>query len=407
MKYFIIICLLFVSKFAADAEASGEPDPCDGGAHEYNITHNGLTYEVNYHRLEVYKPETISAMKDLPLDPGFKNVYIGVPKLEAKATDLSELDVLIERFDHLSFELPWYDSKKLGHSVLIRQPEGEMTGACVLLHGSNNVGGVDFTIANRLAKTGKLVLIPYLFGAHGISKVSQDQTAIPLEQSVIATYRILRFLKSHPDMADKKVSLIGSSRGAMVADLCARKFYQHHISPDLQFDQFIMIDGFILRNEEKPVYTGAPMLFMHGNLDTWTPLPFVERHVRILREAGYPVTLEIFEGGHHAFLEEATEERNTIKEKEVQTFKDCTFIDRKEKGFTPLVFDADSNTLIESDALLGWDAFPKFLMENMVASEKVLVGASGEHTERGLQMIEDFLATATVSASAGRAGSES
>lgn len=32
-------------------------------------------------------------------------------------------------------------------------------------------------------------------------------------------------------------------------------------------------------------------------------------------------------------------------------------------------------------------------MENMVAKEEVLVGASGEHTERGLGMIEDFLAT--------------
>lgn len=384
----VLFCFLMLS---TNSFSSGFDGSLFGPDVDGTYIRNGESYLIKSACVEVFDSIKVEGVPEHPCYPGIKSMYIGVPKIDATALEIDKLDDIVSSFDPSTFLLPWHNRTKTGYPTFIALPKGEITGGCVLLHGADNVGDIDFVIAKRLAEAGNFVVIPFLFSSHGISKVAQDQTAIPLEQSVVAAYRMLHFVKSHPDMADKKVSLIGRSRGAMVADLCARKFYQEHISPDLQFNQFIMIDGFILRNEEKPAYTSAPMLFMHGRLDTWTPLPFVERHVRVLKEAGYPVTLEIFEDGHHAFLEEATEKGSTLKEKEVQTFKNCTFIDRKEKGFTPLVFDADSNTLIESDALLGWDAFPTFLRDNMVASEKVLAGANGEYTELGLRMMEEFL----------------
>lgn len=367
--------------FPKNVLASSDPEE----PFKYSVVLKGKAFEAEAKRLEVYKP--LGDIEDYPNTPGFKDVWIGVPKVDALSTDIMGLDLLISNFDSTSFQLPWYDPKKSSYPAFIRQPEGEITGACVLLHGADNISDIDFRIANELAKKGKLTIIPFLFCGSGKASVSGDQTAIPLEQSVVAAYRMLHFVKSHPDMAGKCVDLIGRSRGAMIADLCARQFYQQKVSPDLQFDRFVMIDGFVLRNEEEPKYTNKPMLFMHGRLDTWTPLPFVERHVRILRDAEYPATLEIFDG-FHAFLEDTS-----IESKGVQTFKNCTFIDRGRVGFTPLVFNPDSNTLMESSDLLGWDKFSEFLMKNVVAEEKVLVGGGGEHTERGLKMLEDFLTT--------------
>ncbi|MBY0462118.1 MAG: dienelactone hydrolase family protein [Alphaproteobacteria bacterium] len=396
MKHFLKIFLLLFFAVATNSFASEYTDAPLERVIEYSSQRkDGSMVPGKSLWIETLVPTRISEFEDHPLFPGFKDLTVGVPKLEATATEIAKLDSLIETFDPATFSLPWYDKNKVGYPVLLRLPDGPVTGSAVLLHGADGVADIDFIIANKLSSSGKAVAIPILFGAHGVTKggVAKNQMAIPLEQTVIAAYRFLHFLKSHPDMADKEVSLLGRSRSAMVADLCARTFYQRHISPTLQFNRFIMIDGFVLRNEVDPSYTGAPMLFMHGALDNWTPLSFVKRHVDVLKAKGYPVALEVFEGGHHAFLEPASPEGKGTIEKEVQTFNNCTFIDNGPAGFTPLIYDPTAE-ILTSGSQKTWDEFIPFIMANMVENDKIMVGASGEHTEKGLSMIEAFLSGA-------------
>jgi hypothetical protein len=74
-----------------------------------------------------------------------------------------------------------------------------------------------------------------------------------------------------------QVGIFGASRGGIVAEMTARTFYQKHLSPEGQAFDFHLVNSHMpIFFEEEPQFTGAPILFMHGIDDDYTPLALVE-----------------------------------------------------------------------------------------------------------------------------------
>ena len=270
-----------------------------------------------------------------------ENIAFICPKVSGKASGVVSLRSFIRNFEPeqlAASTFEWYNPGIACYPAYLMFPSSNIKGGIVWLHGS---GFDQQRLSDKFSSfvdRGYVVLCPNLFATFYTSSTVAQQLDIPLENSILAAYRALQLLKSCRDLKDKPIILMGESRGGTVTDLCARSFYQRNISPNLEFDGFVIIDGFSPLSGNSVEYTTKPMLLLHGRQDTWTPLAHIKSHKE--RTMPEQTKLVTFNCGHGVL---ATEDEKT---KGVQTLKQCTVVeDDSQKGFYPLVYNEEAQEI--------------------------------------------------------------
>ncbi len=203
--------------------------------------------------------------------------------------------------------------------IEVRRPDGAGPfPAVVMLHDCSGLGprssGAPARWASVLAREGYVVLIPDSFSTRGHPNgVCVDPSPSRFEVGPYArvadAYEALAYARTLPYVDGARVGLMGGSHGGSTT-------LATMVEPLLGHDGRRM-PGFAAAvalypgcgaafGEWHPPGAGvykplAPLLILVGGKDDWTPAEPCRRLAGRSRDAGFPVTLKIYPGAHHAF----------------------------------------------------------------------------------------------------------
>ncbi len=270
------------------------------------------------------------------------------------ASDVPQLRTFIGQFKG---DLNFADSNFICFygAYLMVPTGGPIKGGIVWLHGSGGVTQSTIDNCNHFVNKGYVVLCPDLFFASGTHSTIAQQLNIPLENSILAAYQALFLLKTCRALDGNPIGLVGESRGGIVTDLCARRFYQEYLSSLFQFDRFVVVNGFPLFSG--PVeYPDSPILLVHGRHDDWTPLAHTQRHRDFMPRQ---TRLMVFDCGHNVLSV-----KGSVRKK-AQIFHSCSVEDRGDDGFLPLTVGEGKVIIYNGNwrlgALVPWSYVPGFI----------------------------------------------
>jgi len=173
-------------------------------------------------------------------------------------------------------------------------PQGEGPFGCVIaLHGSMGWAQHHQDHINIWVKAGIAVCKVNSFSSRSIDSTVNDQLTVTHAMMIVDAFRIRQVLEQDPRIG--KIGVSGWSLGGTVALYSAW-------SPIIEilgkpFDAHLpFYPAAHLRPEVKD-WSNAPMLILHGDVDDWTPIHFVESLL-----AQLPNTeLQVYAGAHHSF----------------------------------------------------------------------------------------------------------
>jgi dienelactone hydrolase len=181
--------------------------------------------------------------------------------------------------------------------------------AVVLMHGS---GGLYDALLDywpgRFNAAGIAVLTFDRFGPRGVRNTTDDQSRVPPAADIADAFAALRFLATQPRIDAQRVALMGFSRGGSATLRAAvERFIAAQKLPDgLRYAAFIptytggCVGTFRLR-ARPGVFGKAPMLFIHGTADDYTPIEPCREYAGQIRDAGTPVDFVALDGAQHKF----------------------------------------------------------------------------------------------------------
>ncbi len=195
----------------------------------------------------------------------------------------------------------------VGHLFL--PPGTDKVPAVVLVHGS---GGVYNALLDYWPKAfnaaGVAVFTLDMFGPRGVQSTAEDQSQVPFAADVADAFAALKVLATHPRIDARRIAAMGFSRGGTAvlrADI--EKVIAAQKLPDgLRFAAVIPTYAGgcagIFRVVVKPgTFSKAPMLFLHGDADDYTPIAPCQDYADKIAKAGTPVEFVVLEGAQHKF----------------------------------------------------------------------------------------------------------
>lgn len=215
----------------------------------------------------------------------------------------------------------------LGHLFL---PAGaDKVPAVILIHGS---GGVYPALLEYWAKqfngAGMAAFVIDMFGPRGVGSTADDQSQVPFSADVADSFAALRLLATHPRIDRQRIAVMGFSRGgtAVLRSAVERLIASQKLPDGLRYAAFIPTYAGgcsnIFRLVVRPgVFSKAPMLFIHGTADDYTPIQPCQDYADRIRAAGTPVEFVAIEGAHHKFDSDDT--RRHFLAQASKTSADC------------------------------------------------------------------------------------
>ena len=195
----------------------------------------------------------------------------------------------------------------VGHLFL--PPGNDKVPAVVLVHGSGGIYKAELDYwPMQFNAAGIAVFTLDMFGPRGVQSTAEDQSQVPFAADVSDAFAALRLLATHPRIDRQRIALMGFSRGG-TATLRAsvEKIIAAQKLPDgLRYAAFIPTYAGgcagIFRLVVKPgVFSKAPMLFIHGDADDYTPIGPCQDYADRIGNAGTPVEFVVIEGAQHKF----------------------------------------------------------------------------------------------------------
>lgn len=163
---------------------------------------------------------------------------------------------------------------------LFLPPGADKVPAVVLLHGSGGIydAMLDFW-PKQFNAAGFAVFALDMFGPRGVQSTADDQSAVPFAADVADAFAALRLLATHPRIDAQRIAVMGFSRGGTAAlrtDV-ERVIAGQKLPDGLHYAAVVPVYGGgctgIFRLVVKPgVFAKAPILFIHGDADDYTPI---------------------------------------------------------------------------------------------------------------------------------------
>jgi dienelactone hydrolase len=182
-------------------------------------------------------------------------------------------------------------------------PEG--TGkvpVMVIAHGSGGVTDArEFAWAKRLAEIGVGAFVFDSFTPRNIRETATDQSQLNTIANVADALFALKLLATHPRVDAKRIGVMGFSKGGQVTLWSALDTVRRGvIADDLRFA--VHVAFYPACNTQyvgKP--TGAPVAFLVGGSDDYTPPWACERYGAWFKGKGVAVTYTAYSGAYHGF----------------------------------------------------------------------------------------------------------
>lgn len=181
--------------------------------------------------------------------------------------------------------------------------------AVVLVHGSGGVYDalLDFW-PKQFTAAGFAVFTLDMFTPRGVQNTADDQSLVPFAADVADAFAALRLLATHPRIDAQRIAIMGFSRGGTAAlRTGVERIIAGQKLPDgLRYAAIVPAYAGgcagIFRLVVKPgVFGKAPLLFIHGDADDYTPIEPCRDYADRIAKAGTPVQFVVLEGAHHKF----------------------------------------------------------------------------------------------------------
>jgi dienelactone hydrolase len=195
----------------------------------------------------------------------------------------------------------------VGHLFL--PPGDEKVPAVLMMHGS---GGIYSAMLgywpDQFNAAGYALLSLDSFGPRGVKSTADDQSLVPPAADTADAFAALRLLASHPRIDAGRIAIMGVSRGGITAWRTAveRVIGSQRLPGRLRFAAHIPVysGGCVgeFRLIVKPgVFSKAPMLWVHGDADDYTPIGPCQDYADKIAKAGTPVEFTVIPGARHKF----------------------------------------------------------------------------------------------------------
>jgi dienelactone hydrolase len=199
-----------------------------------------------------------------------------------------------------------------GHLFL--PPGSEKVPAVLLMHGS---GGIYSAMLGywpeQFNAAGFAVLSVDSFGPRGVKSTATDQSQVPFAADVADAFAALKLLASHPRIDAGRIAIMGFSRGGITTWRTGveRLIAAQKLPAGLRFAAHVPVysGGCVgeFRLVAKPgVFTKAPMLWIHGDNDDYTPIGPCQDYADRIGKAGTPVEFVVIAGARHKFDDDDT-----------------------------------------------------------------------------------------------------
>lgn len=180
----------------------------------------------------------------------------------------------------------------------------------VIAHGSAGVESKDTGFwAPYFNKLGFAAFVVDSFKPRGVERTVEDQNLVSAAADTADAFFALKYLASDPRFDADKIGIIGFSRGGIAANETSTKTFRDNVlrqDKNLQFAFHIPVypgcQNSRYRKNGSFDRTGAPMLFLMGSKDDYTPPGFCIDQIKGMQEE-YPGVIEyrVYDGAHHAF----------------------------------------------------------------------------------------------------------
>lgn len=217
----------------------------------------------------------------------------------------------------------------VGHLFLPSEPAAGKVGAVILVHGSGGIydAMLDYW-PKRFNAAGLAVLALDTFGPRGVKSTAEDQSQVPFAADTADAFVALRILATHPRIDPKRIAVMGFSRGGITAWRSAinRVIASQRLPGELRFAAHVPVYAGgcvgIFRVTPRPgVFSTAPMLWVHGDADDYTPIGPCREYAEKVGQTGTPVTFVAIPGAHHKF--DADDTRKISVRGAQRTLDDC------------------------------------------------------------------------------------
>jgi dienelactone hydrolase len=199
-----------------------------------------------------------------------------------------------------------------GHLFL---PAGaEKVPAVLLMHGS---GGIYSAMLGywpeQFNAAGFAVFSLDRFGPRGVKSTAEDQSLVPFAADIADAFAALKLLASHPRIDAGRIAIMGFSRGGITAWRTGveRIIASQKLPGGLRFAVHVPVYSGGCAGEfrlvaEPGVFSKAPMLWIHGDADDYTPIASCQDYADRIGKAGTPIEFAVIPGAHHKFDDDDT-----------------------------------------------------------------------------------------------------
>ena len=176
-------------------------------------------------------------------------------------------------------------------------------------------------VARKLNDVGIATLILDSFTGRGVTETATNQGNVPTAATVIDGFAALKALAARPEIDTTKVGITGFSRGGTVAMFTPEKKLLNAMGMQgLQYAAHLPMYPACSTTFEKPDHTSAPILFLMGEKDDYTPAsqcaPFIDR----LKLTGANVHSKIYPNAHHGWVSDSMQVSYLPR---IQVFSKC------------------------------------------------------------------------------------
>lgn len=225
--------------------------------------------------------------------------------------------------------LPNETTNIVGNLFLPADIGKEKIPAIVLMHGSGGIYGAMLDFWPKLFNAqGYAVLAVDSFAPRGVKSTADDQSQVPFAADVADAFSALKLLASHPRIDAKRIAIMGFSRGGITTWRTGveRIIAAQKLPDGLRFAAHVPFYSGgcvgIFRLIAKPgVFAKSPMLWVHGDVDDYTPIGPCQDYASKIGKAGTPVEFAVIEGARHKF-DSDDQKRHTLPEAQ-KTLEGC------------------------------------------------------------------------------------